>query len=209
MHSRCAHFDLPAYLLIGRVGFVDTRTQIIEVAGDLIQKVGVAGFSYADVAEAVGIRKASIHYHFPSKGDLVEAVAADIREVYGALLMQAIEGPDPWAPLDVMVEKSRAMMQAGQQMCPASSMLASRAALSDGAAETMRTLMCDGMAGMGAAFDRGRAAGVMQFVGAGEDQARLVMSAMLGAVQGAGLLGPEHFDRVVVQIRRSLGAAEA
>ncbi|WP_257998927.1 TetR/AcrR family transcriptional regulator [Fischerella thermalis] len=45
----------------------DTRTQILDTAQDLIQRVGVNAMSYQDISEAVGIRKASIHYHFPSK----------------------------------------------------------------------------------------------------------------------------------------------
>ncbi len=48
--------------------------QILDVAEDLIQKVGFHSFSYADVAEKVGIKKASIHYHFPAKTDLGKAM---------------------------------------------------------------------------------------------------------------------------------------
>jgi TetR/AcrR family transcriptional repressor of nem operon len=39
-----------------------------------VRRQGYSAFSYADLAEAVGIRKASIHHHFPSKEDLGEAV---------------------------------------------------------------------------------------------------------------------------------------
>ena len=35
---------------------------------------GYNGFSYADIAEVVGIRKASIHHHFPTKVDLVRTL---------------------------------------------------------------------------------------------------------------------------------------
>lgn len=52
----------------------DTRTQILNTAQDLIQKVGLNGMSYADISHVVGIRKASIHYHFPTKDDLVIAL---------------------------------------------------------------------------------------------------------------------------------------
>ncbi|MDJ0799646.1 MAG: TetR/AcrR family transcriptional regulator [Calothrix sp. MO_167.B12] len=52
----------------------DTRTQILDTAQELIQKVGLNAMSYADISAAVGIRKASIHYHFPTKDDLVAAL---------------------------------------------------------------------------------------------------------------------------------------
>ena len=49
----------------------NTRSQILDVAQDLIQRTGVNAMSYADISKAVGIRKASIHYYFPTKEDLI------------------------------------------------------------------------------------------------------------------------------------------
>ena len=51
-----------------------TKTQILDAAQELIQKVGLNAMSYADISQAVGIRKASIHYHFPTKEKLVAAL---------------------------------------------------------------------------------------------------------------------------------------
>jgi TetR/AcrR family transcriptional regulator, transcriptional repressor for nem operon len=45
---------------------------------------GYSGFSYADIAEAINIRKASIHHHFPAKTDLVIAVLNEWREAFDA-----------------------------------------------------------------------------------------------------------------------------
>src|SRR5262245_21603472 len=44
-----------------------------------MQRCGYHAFSYADIAEQIGIRKASIHYYFPSKQDLAQAVVANYR----------------------------------------------------------------------------------------------------------------------------------
>jgi len=57
-----------------------TSDAIIRCARSLIIAGGYNGFSYADVAEVVGIRKASIHHHFPSKVDLVRTLLARYRE---------------------------------------------------------------------------------------------------------------------------------
>jgi TetR/AcrR family transcriptional repressor of nem operon len=46
----------------------------------LIASGGYNGFSYADIAVEVGIRKASIHHHFPSKIDLVRTLVSRYRE---------------------------------------------------------------------------------------------------------------------------------
>lgn len=51
-----------------------TAEKLIAETASLIVNRGYNGFSYADLAERFGIRKASIHHHFPSKADLVVAV---------------------------------------------------------------------------------------------------------------------------------------
>jgi len=52
----------------------DTRTKILNVAERLTQTRGFNGFSYLDLAEEVGIKNSSIHYHFKAKSDLAVAL---------------------------------------------------------------------------------------------------------------------------------------
>lgn len=52
----------------------ETAERIMDVAHQLLADRGFSAFSYADIAEAVQIRKASIHHHFPTKAALVVAV---------------------------------------------------------------------------------------------------------------------------------------
>jgi TetR/AcrR family transcriptional repressor of nem operon len=57
----------------------ETATRLVDEARQLIMRGGYNGFSYADLAASLGIRKASIHHHFPSKVDLVVAVVEEAR----------------------------------------------------------------------------------------------------------------------------------
>jgi TetR/AcrR family transcriptional repressor of nem operon len=57
----------------------NTADQVIAVTRNLIVAGGYNGFSYADIASLVGIRKASIHHHFPTKADLVRALVVGYR----------------------------------------------------------------------------------------------------------------------------------
>lgn len=57
-----------------------TADDILTCARSLIIKGGYNGFSYADIADVVGIRKPSIHHHFPSKADLVKTLVVRYRE---------------------------------------------------------------------------------------------------------------------------------
>ena len=63
---------------------VDTRAQLLTEAEAIVRRVGYAAFSYADLADRVGIRKPSIHHHFRTKEDiggaLVEAYTVRFKE---------------------------------------------------------------------------------------------------------------------------------
>ncbi|MCV9966774.1 TetR/AcrR family transcriptional regulator [Pararhizobium sp. BT-229] len=54
----------------------------MDAAERLLRSKGYSAFSYAHLAEAVGIREASIHHHFLTKEDLGTAIVEDyVRKV--------------------------------------------------------------------------------------------------------------------------------
>lgn len=82
-----------------------TASKLIEEASKLITNVGYNGFSYADLSERLGIRKPSIHHHFPSKVDLVVAVVEQQRSTIRAQLEALEEGnPDAIGQLTAYVD---------------------------------------------------------------------------------------------------------
>ena len=68
----------------------DTATALLDTAQRLVQERGYNAFSYKDLAEVVGIRTASIHYHFPSKTHLGVAMM----ERYTSELNQGLSAID-------------------------------------------------------------------------------------------------------------------
>ncbi|NJJ38359.1 TetR/AcrR family transcriptional regulator [Paenibacillus apii] len=74
---------------------------IMNVANRLILEKGYSAFSYADVAAEIGIQKASIHYHFPSKANLVQNVVRRYRQEVRANL----------AKLDSMTDDPRVKLE--------------------------------------------------------------------------------------------------
>jgi TetR/AcrR family transcriptional regulator len=63
-----------------------TREKILKVATKLFAKYGFAGTSMDEIAERVGIRKASLYHHFSSKQEiyeeLIERVFAEIIKIF-------------------------------------------------------------------------------------------------------------------------------
>ena len=64
----------------------NTRSRILDVGERLVQVHGFNGFSYADVAAELSVTKASLHYHFPSKAELGEALIARYAERFAQAL---------------------------------------------------------------------------------------------------------------------------
>ncbi|MCC9043120.1 TetR/AcrR family transcriptional regulator [Myroides sp. M-43] len=57
----------------------DTKTDIVNIADELIRTKGYNAFSYTDISTRLNIKNASIHYHFPTKSDLgVEVIKSTI-----------------------------------------------------------------------------------------------------------------------------------
>lgn len=67
----------------------DTKTNILDAAERFIVQGGYNAFSFRDIAEVVGVKSASVHYHYPTKEDLVAAVIARYTKCFSELL------PDP------------------------------------------------------------------------------------------------------------------
>lgn len=53
---------------------MSTRSDLLFSAESLLRTRGYAAFSYADLAKNIGITKASIHHHFPTKENLGIAI---------------------------------------------------------------------------------------------------------------------------------------
>ena len=80
--------------------------RILDVAERLAQTRGFNGFSYADVADELGVTKASLHYHFASKADLGGALLDRYQQGFvGALAQIDQQTGDP-------VDKLRAFLAA-------------------------------------------------------------------------------------------------
>ena len=67
----------------------DKREQIEAVATAAIKRAGIGNVSFRTLAEAVGVKSASVHYHFPTKADLALAVVEAYTQTFQASLDRA------------------------------------------------------------------------------------------------------------------------
>ena len=62
----------------------NTKQEILEVSLELFSVQGFEATSISQIADAVGIRKASLYSHFGSKQAILDAIVKDVLEQYGA-----------------------------------------------------------------------------------------------------------------------------
>ncbi len=73
----------------------ERASQIIDVAIKMIREGGYHSFSFRQIATELGIKSASIHYHFPSKEDLGVALTKHYTESFLEHLNQPSDRPRP------------------------------------------------------------------------------------------------------------------
>ncbi len=66
----------------------DTRSELEALALARIQRSGVRDLSFRVLADDIGVKSSSVHYHFPEKGDLTAALITGYTERFVARLAQ-------------------------------------------------------------------------------------------------------------------------
>jgi TetR/AcrR family transcriptional regulator, transcriptional repressor for nem operon len=103
----------------------NAREAILAAAQRRAQAHGYNGLNFRDLAEEVGIKAASLYYHFPSKADLGAAVARRYWEdTASGLTSMSAEILDPVECLRRYPEVFRKALAAGNRMCLCSFMAA-------------------------------------------------------------------------------------
>lgn len=63
---------------------MDTKARILNAAEEFVQTKGLNGFSYLHLADALGIKTSSIHYHFKTKAALALALVERLHDAHVA-----------------------------------------------------------------------------------------------------------------------------
>ncbi|WP_248730500.1 TetR/AcrR family transcriptional regulator [Pseudomonas sp. MWU13-2517] len=103
----------------------NAREAILEAAKVAAQHYGYSGINFRSIGEAVGIKNASIYYHFPSKADLGAAVAKRYwQDTAGALEAIRAQNPDPLQCMRIYPSIFRQSLESGNRLCLSSFMAA-------------------------------------------------------------------------------------
>jgi TetR/AcrR family transcriptional regulator, transcriptional repressor for nem operon len=159
-----------------------TSTQILDVAERLAQTRGFNGFSYADIAEALGITKASLHYHFGTK----EALGCALIERYSRGFAESLaridaSGVDARAKLERYVQLYADVLQE-DRICLCGMLAAEFTTLPSAMQQAIRAFFDAAEAWLAGVLDAGRRSSHLRFEGGPTDGARVLTAALEGAM---------------------------
>jgi len=183
----------------------DTKSKIIDIGEKLLLKKGFNGFSYADIAETLGIKKASIHYHFPSKSDLGLAVIQRARQRFsGWVERRETAAMADWEKLDRFFQIYRHYLTTSDSVCLSGALETDFTTLPKPMQEETRGLVSDLLTWMDKFLDEGRKRDTFSFPGTSRNQAVVVLAVMQGGLQMNRVVDASIFDAAAGQIRRLL-----
>jgi TetR/AcrR family transcriptional regulator, transcriptional repressor for nem operon len=178
----------------------DTAQKILDVAQDLVQTRGFNAFSYADIARALSVTKASLHYHFPSKADLGHSLITRYEDRF----LRALEAID--ARGGTMTDRMHAFVGiyadvlAARHMCLCGMLAAEFETLPRRMQSALNHYFDATEVWLEAVLEQGRRDGAFSF----DEPAREVAQFAISTLEGAMILARSHGiqDRFWIAARR-------
>ena len=175
-----------------------TSDRVVEAATSVVQTRGYNGFSYADIADMVGIRTSSLHHHFPAKGDLGRELAIRYRRAFGEALADIeSETDDRIARLQRYAELYARQLSEHGRMCLCGMLAAEYQTLPDPMRTSVVSFLDQNCEWLSALLEAGRSERSLHFDGTAPAAARMIV----GALEGAMLVSrpyadTEHFELI-------------
>jgi TetR/AcrR family transcriptional repressor of nem operon len=163
---------------------------ILDAAEALAQTRGYNGFSYADVAARLGVTKASLHYHFPSKAELGRALIERYHRSFGNALDSINRGTsEPRKKLEQYVALYDAVLN-DDRMCLCGMLAAEYSTLPEPMQTQLRLFFETNERWLTAVLEEGCRVGRFAFKERAIERAQV----LLGALEGAMLIARSYGD---------------
>jgi TetR/AcrR family transcriptional repressor of nem operon len=187
----------------------NTRSRILDAGERLVQSRGFNGFSYADVAAELALTKASLHYHFPSKAELGEALIVRYAERF-AHALAAIDANITQAPakLDAYANLYAEVLRQ-ERMCLCGMLAAEYQTLPSPIRTAVVAFLDDNETWLALVLEHGRKDGSLRFGNTAADTARSIIGGLEGAMLMARPYGAvDRFETTAAQLLAGLAGTK-
>ena len=177
-----------------------TAERIMDAAQRMVQTRGYNAFSYADISAQVGIRKASIHYYFPSKKDLGKELVARYRVAFRDKLDRIDnETDDARRKLKAYAQLYLEALRDDDRMCLCGMLASDITTLPEEVRREVVGFFADNETWLMKTLGDGRNVGVLSFSGSAKSEAQLLLTGLQGAMLVARTYGDQARFRTVVR----------
>lgn len=182
------------------------RQRILDLAEEMLLSRGYEGFSYQDIADAIGIRKASIHHHFAAKENLGSAIVERSRirlaEARGPVVEDAARIRKL---LDNYFRFFERLAEEGKKLCLGGRLAADQMVLPEAVRVPHRAFLGDNETWLTELMRAGQKTGVIARGQSAADLALLLRATIQGAVQIARSSGSaDPYRRIVRQLKQQI-----
>ena len=163
-----------------------TYHKLLDSAQGMIQSNGFNAFSYRDLSTLVGITTASIHYHFPTKADMGEALTRRYRESFNEVLRR-IEADNRDAPtrIEQYVKQFLQTLEHGGKICLCGMLASDYQTLPENVRKEIRAFFTENEAWLEMVLQQGKTDGSFVFDSEAKDLAIAFFAMIEGAMLGA------------------------
>ncbi len=178
-----------------------TKDLILDSAQEFAQTRGFNGFSYADIATDVGIRKASIHHHFSTKEDLEAALMDRYHEGFMVALKSiSAASTSPTSCLkkygDLYADSLRRRV-----VCLGGMMASDLGALPERLAPMLRNFFKEQTEWLTQVMEQGKASGEFAYIESPGNRASMFLAAMQGGLLiGNAMDDEDAFERICEEL---------
>jgi TetR/AcrR family transcriptional repressor of nem operon len=182
-----------------------TAERVLDIAERLVQIRGFSNFSYADIATELGITKASLHYHYPGKAELGQALVTRYAERFNQALSDIYrELPNARAKLEAYADLYAGVLR-NERMCMCGILAAEYQTLPSTMQSEVIRFFDDNQKWLARVLKDGKAEGTLTYTGRPADVAQGILSTLEGAMLVARPYGDlARFDATAKQLLRGL-----
>ena len=160
----------------------EVSEKILNVAQDFVMERGYKAFSYRDLSKEIGIKTSSIHYYFPSKGDLGKSLVERFtKNVKASVELIDSTTQDPIEKIRKYIRIFYENLKAGDRVCFCAMLASDYANLPEDVQKEVINLIQLHERWLTTVLDSGLKKKVFRFSGKTEDKAKAIFSALEGA----------------------------
>lgn len=179
-----------------------TREQIVGLADELIREKGYNAFSFYDISRSIGIKTASVHYHFPAKSDLGIAVI----EQHSVILQKLVEKYKD-KPAREQLDKFFSIytrMSGENKVCLVGSLATDLNTLDEPIKDKLRIFTGMMISWVTDFLEQGREECTFHFEGKARTKALMLLTNMMAVVQLSRITGDKDLKLVIQTIKNDL-----